>query len=214
MNLEKRRVTRLDIENVTWIDRVILVVGGGVGGFVSSVSGTGVDLFMFSLLTLYYRVNEKVATPTTVTIQAINTSFGFLFIGALNIINTQTWVLWQSSNFIAALGAPFGAFFSSFLHRQVLAGFIYVLDVAQFITAMIILKLTVDNIILIVCTYVVSVGLFFLFRFLGGVRLKRYSTTEVQDVDANSLKPRLASTDPRMTLIPGDNSVDDGSDTD
>src|SRR6202007_667348 len=51
-----------------------LGVARGVG---SSVVGTGLCMVIFTLLTLGYRVSEKIATPTSVVLMASNALFGF-----------------------------------------------------------------------------------------------------------------------------------------
>lgn len=43
------------------------------------LSSSGIDICTFSILTLLFRVSEKVATPTTVVLMAINTLLGFMY---------------------------------------------------------------------------------------------------------------------------------------
>lgn len=40
---------------------------------------SGIDICTFSILTLLFRVSEKVATPTSVVLMAINTLVGFMY---------------------------------------------------------------------------------------------------------------------------------------
>ena len=42
-------------------------------------SSSGIDICTFSILTLLFRVSEKVATPTSVVLMAINTLVGFMY---------------------------------------------------------------------------------------------------------------------------------------
>lgn len=155
------------IKGATWRDYSILLVTGFAGGVVSAVSGTGIDVTAFSVLTLVYRMDEKVATPTTVTIQAINTAVGFLYVASTNQIQEQAWVFFGSACWIVALGAPLGAFLSSFLHRQVLAGVVYLLDVSQFIAACIIIKFDRTDIIVTVTTLFGALLFFFVMKVIG-----------------------------------------------
>ncbi len=46
-------------------------------GLCSSFAGSGVDICSFSVLTLLFRISEKVATPTSVVLMAVNTAIGF-----------------------------------------------------------------------------------------------------------------------------------------
>ena len=50
---------------------------GFFGGIFSALSGSGVDICSFSILCLLFRISEKVATPTSVVLMAINTCVGF-----------------------------------------------------------------------------------------------------------------------------------------
>ena len=50
---------------------------GVIGGTFSALAGSGVDICSFSVLCLLFRVTEKVATPTSVVLMAINTCVGF-----------------------------------------------------------------------------------------------------------------------------------------
>ena len=50
---------------------------GFAGGIFTSVSGSGLDICSFSILTLLFRVTEKTATPTSVILMAGNTLVGF-----------------------------------------------------------------------------------------------------------------------------------------
>jgi uncharacterized protein len=50
------------IENFKDSDKGRLIAFGLVGGIISSIFGTGINIFTFCLMTIYYRVSEKVAT--------------------------------------------------------------------------------------------------------------------------------------------------------
>ena len=45
---------------------VLLVGTGIVGGVVTSITGSGLDITTFALLVLRLRISEKIATPTSV----------------------------------------------------------------------------------------------------------------------------------------------------
>lgn len=47
--------------------------------FVFFVRSSGIDICTFSILTLLFRVSEKVATPTSVVLMAMNTLAGFMY---------------------------------------------------------------------------------------------------------------------------------------
>lgn len=71
---------------------IILLATGFVGGILSAISGSGIDICTFAVLTLLFRVSEKVATPTSVVIMAINTCVGFFWRGLIqNQIEIESW---------------------------------------------------------------------------------------------------------------------------
>ena len=57
----------------------VLIIAGIFGGIFTAVSGSGLDICSFSILTLLFRVTEKTATPTSVILMAGNTVVGFFW---------------------------------------------------------------------------------------------------------------------------------------
>ena len=95
----------------------ILLVVGIVGGIVSGLVGSGIDMICFSVLVLLFRISESIATPTSVILMAINSFFGvllhiFIFAG----INAQVQSYWLAAVPIVVVGAPLGAYFCSRMH--------------------------------------------------------------------------------------------------
>ena len=123
-----------------------VVFGSAIGTAAQVSFGSGLDMATFSVLTLFYRVNEKVATPTSVILMAINAVLGMCFrfagIGGQYAEGEQEAV-W---NFVAVcipivvIGAPIGATISARVSRHVISGFIYFLDTVQFISAIAIIQ--------------------------------------------------------------------------
>lgn len=94
--------------------REALTIGltGVVGGVVSGVSGSGLDIVVFSLLVLRYGVSETVATPTSVVLMASNAMVGFLWKSTLGGgMAPAAWGFWWVCVPIVVVGAPLGAWF-------------------------------------------------------------------------------------------------------
>ena len=117
------------------------LVGVGIlGGVVSSLVGSGLDIVTFSFLTLFARFSERVATPTSVVLMAGNALAGFFWRGAvMGAIAPVTWDYWFVCVPVVVIGAPLGALFI----RDRTAGFIrrllYFCIVVQFVGAALIL---------------------------------------------------------------------------
>ena len=119
---------------------------GIFGGICSSIAGSGLDMATFSMLTLYYRVSEKIATPTSVVLMAINAVMGTLlrlipYGGAYK--EGEFDVLWKFVSVcipVVVIGAPIGAHIPTILNRHQISYLLYFLSTFQFISACAIVK--------------------------------------------------------------------------
>ncbi|KAK6013476.1 hypothetical protein OSTOST_21206, partial [Ostertagia ostertagi] len=97
-------------------------------------AGSGVDICIFSIITLLFRVTEKTATPTTVVLKGINAVIGFFYRAAMmGDISAMAWTYFSLSVPVSSLTGPLGSFLGSHLHRQVIAGFVYILEIIALI---------------------------------------------------------------------------------
>ncbi len=143
MNRRSGRVVHDRIQNFGPKDAAALALFGVLGGMVSSIVGTGLCMVIFTLLTLGYRVSEKVATPTSVILMATNALFGFFWKTAvLGGMAAAAWSYWWVSVPIVVIGAPLGARFISGRSRHFVAGLLYTAIVAQLIVALLIVHQT------------------------------------------------------------------------
>ena len=69
----------MSMRSILQVKNVQTFISGIVGGAFSALAGSGVDICSFSVLCLLFRVSEKVATPTSVVLMAINTCVGFFW---------------------------------------------------------------------------------------------------------------------------------------
>ncbi|MEM1441281.1 MAG: sulfite exporter TauE/SafE family protein, partial [Verrucomicrobiota bacterium] len=95
---------------------VFLTISGLFGGVISGLLGSGLDILVFALLVLGFRLCETVATPTSVVLMAANSVVGFAwrsFGGGGEPISQEIWSYWWVCVPIVAIGAPLGARFIS-----------------------------------------------------------------------------------------------------
>lgn len=142
LNRNFGRHVHLEIQNFpgTFYWRMLtLLVAGFIGGIFSSVAGSGIDICSFATLTLLFRISEKVATPTSVCLMAVNTVIGFVwrqfYMGG---VEPESWEFLAVCVPVVVFGAPFGSVLGSYCHRLVLAAFVYITDTVQIIAAYII----------------------------------------------------------------------------
>lgn len=118
-----------------------LIGAGFLGGIFTSMSGSGLDICSFAVLCLLFRVNERVATPTSVMLMAINTLIAALYREfGMQEVSAEAYNLWLVCIPIVVIGAPLGAILSSHFHRTVFAILIYIVDAVQFIGALVIIQ--------------------------------------------------------------------------
>jgi len=159
----------------------VLVVAGVIGGVITSLTGSGLDIVIFALLTLRYRISEKVATPTSIVLMGINSLVGFLT--HLFLVRTpqdakpgEYWMgdfqmdalnYWLVCIPIVVIGAPLGARFIRNKSREFVVGILYVSIIIQFLGAILILKPTGWLIGFSIIVFLVGSG-FFIFLAISG----------------------------------------------
>jgi uncharacterized membrane protein YfcA len=120
-----------------------LIMIGIIGGAITSLLGSGVDILTFSLLTLLFGYDEKILTPTSVIIMSLTSIFGVLFkIYILNDFSPKAYDFWWVTMPICIIGAPLGAFAISFINAKRIVQFLLLSILAQYVFALIILDIS------------------------------------------------------------------------
>lgn len=133
---------------------------GVFGGAITSLTGTGIDIVTFSILTLVYRVCLKVATPTTVVLMGVNSLIGFMYkANVLGGMDQNSWNYLLVCIPIVIIGAPVGAIFISNKSRKLVQNILLTSIVIQFVTSLLIVPQT--NILLLFSAAVFLLGLAF-----------------------------------------------------
>jgi uncharacterized membrane protein YfcA len=98
--------------------------------------------------TVTFRVTEKVATPTSVILMAVNTITGFFW--RANMTNEgcerEAWLYLAAAVPISAICGPCGAMFASYTHRQVQAALIYILDTLALVRSVLTVLVSIEQI--------------------------------------------------------------------
>ncbi|VDM43200.1 unnamed protein product [Toxocara canis] len=179
LNTRKKRRTFEIIPNFCSSKAFILLLTGFVGGLCSAFAGSGVDICSFSILTLLFRVTEKVATPTSVVLMAVNTCVGFFWRQLIMCdVSDLAWEYFQVSVPVVVIFAPLGSLLGSHFHRLVLASFVYVLEV----TALIGFLLTRPPLILIIIGAGIIAFSFIFFSTIskiGAVLARKIATSDL-----------------------------------
>ena len=161
INRAADREVRDSIEGFTTKHGLLLAATGVIGGAISGLTGSGLDILTFSLLVLRFRISEKIATPTSVILMAINAAVGFLWKhGAGGGMAEEAWNYWWVCVPIVVVGAPFGARFIRNRSRLFVAGILYVSIAIQFVAGLLIIPQTAGLIALSVGVFTAGVILF------------------------------------------------------
>lgn len=112
---------------------------GIAGGILTAYTGSGVNAVTFIVLTLAFGIDERISTPTSVIIMALNSIVGFFLHGFVSREIGVVWHYWLVSVPIVAAGAPLGAFVASRVRRDTLILFLLLLISAESISTVLLI---------------------------------------------------------------------------
>jgi uncharacterized membrane protein YfcA len=163
INRNKKFNKKADLPTILTTRFIFLLSSFGlIGGAVSAVFGNGIDIITFTLLTLFFRIDEKIATPTSVILMTIMTIFGFLWHTLIKQDVSQSVEFYLLGAIPVCLAmAPIGAYVISKLKSEVIAGFLYIVIVAQFITAILVIKPNANQLLFSLLVLITGLGLFY-----------------------------------------------------
>lgn len=114
-------------------EAAVLGLGVGVaGGITTAVTGVGIDMLLYTVLVLLYRMDLKAAVPTSVIAMAITSVLGAALHIAIGDLGQEVFHAWLAASPVVILGAPLGAFLVSRISRLKTLYFVAVLCVLQF----------------------------------------------------------------------------------
>lgn len=117
-------------------ERGVLIVAGLFGGIMSGLVGSGIDVFTFSVMVVLFHFCEKVATPTSVIMMAINAVTGFaLQVFVLQDFTEPVLSYWFAAIPVVVVGAPLGAMLCSLMQRQTIANILLGLISIEVVTS-------------------------------------------------------------------------------
>jgi uncharacterized membrane protein YfcA len=149
-------------------ERITIVFVGIIGGAISALLGSGIDIFSFSYVTMRYHLSEKVATPTSVIIMAINSIVGFILhwfvVRDFGVMEFNYWLVCIP---VVVFGAPIGAYFINNRTRGFISKFLYLVILVQFIGALLIIKPSGSLLFFSILVFFIGIFLFFGFAWLS-----------------------------------------------
>jgi len=129
-----RKEPRISMPAWTHSMTALFIITGIIGGIFAAHTGAGVDMLTFIVLTLTFRMNVKISTPTTVVIMALNSLFGFYLHGVVSQDIGIVWDYWLVAVPIVVIGAPLGAYLASKVSHYSIMGFLLALIALEVVT--------------------------------------------------------------------------------
>ncbi len=151
---------------------------GVAGGTFAANTGSGIDIATFIVLTLAIGINEKVSTPTTVIIMAVNSVVGFALqafaVGDVGI----AFDYWLVAIPVVVIGAPLGAVAASYATRDMIIGLLLSLIALELVTTIILVPFTSLAIVITAAAIgLCAVGFWAMLRYRGRLA-ERYPVPE------------------------------------
>ncbi len=150
------------------LEIVTYIALGAMGGIVTSLTGSGVDIILFSFFTLNKDVCVKVATPTSVVIMGLTSAIAFL-------IKSQVYqdLSTEAINYllvcipVVVLGAPIGSLFINKRTKAFIQYFLITIIIFQYIGSLLILPMTTNMYVFSFLVIVLGLGFFNYKKFLS-----------------------------------------------
>lgn len=162
VNFINQRKSINQLPNLSLFQKTELFMVGILGGFFSSVLGNGLDICTFSYVVMKYGLSEKIATPTSVILMASNAIVGFIIhLFILDTFQTDAFHYWLVCIPVVIFGAPLGAYTITLIGRKTIASILIVIIVAQFITAMFVIRPAIELILFSTLIFVTGIFIFF-----------------------------------------------------
>ncbi len=151
-----------DVPRRGWMERQYLLIMGFIGGIFGSVVGVGIDIVVFSMMVLLFRVSEKVATPTSVILMAINAIAGVgVYQGLLGQVDHKIFSYWMAAVPVVVIGAPIGAIACTYMSRSLIIKILLVLIFIEFSSSLLIIPLNKNVVVASLVTLTVCLTMFY-----------------------------------------------------
>ena len=163
VNRFRKRDVHEQLPQLSASQKIEMIIIGAIGGMLSSIVGTGINICTFSYVTMKYRLSEKIATPTSVILMAADSIMGFLLhLIFMKDIEPVVFSYWKVCIPVVMIGAPLGAFVASKVKKVHLVYLLCTVILAQFIGAILILHPTGKLLYFSIASFLAGIIIFFM----------------------------------------------------
>jgi uncharacterized membrane protein YfcA len=122
LSIRKQRTYNQSLPFFHLQEKLIILSSGFFGGIMTGLVGNGIDIICFSVMVLLFRLSEKVATPTSVILMAVNSLLGFaLHVFIIDCFSSKVENYWLAAIPVVVVGAPLGAYMCTRLSNKIIA---------------------------------------------------------------------------------------------
>ncbi len=140
-NRDSERNRNYTLSRCGYFEKAVLLMVGMLGGLVSGLLGSGLEIIVFSVLVLLFRVCEKTATPTVIVMMVLTSWAGFAMIVGSGQFAPPVTQYWLAAIPIVVVGAPLGVYVCSHMSRIMVVRVLLFLIIAEFISSLILIPL-------------------------------------------------------------------------
>jgi len=130
----------IDSIQTTFKNVLLIAIFSLIGGIITSQLGSGIDIIIFSLLTILFGINIKIAIPTSVIIMALTSIMSTICKSSLHLpTSSLAYDYFKVAIPIVILGAPLGSWFTNKFSSSSSFVLLNLSIIAQFISALVII---------------------------------------------------------------------------
>lgn len=126
------------------LEKGILLLFGMIGGLISGLLGSGLEIIVFSVLVLLFRICEKAATPTVIVMMVLTSWSGFAMIVGAGQFVAPVSEYWLAAIPVVVVGAPLGVYVCSHMSRMLVVRTLLVLILAELVSSVALIPISVD----------------------------------------------------------------------
>lgn len=143
-------------------EKATLLGFGMLGGLISGMLGSGLEIIVFSLLVLWFRLCEKAATPTVIVMMVLTSWSGFAMMLGGGLFVAPVTEYWLAAVPIVAMGAPLGVYVCSRMSRIRVVQTLIFLILIELISSLLLIPLTVGIASASIALFLVFSGVYYL----------------------------------------------------
>lgn len=123
-------------------EKLTLLGFGMLGGLISGLLGSGLEIIVFSVLVLWFRLCEKAATPTVIVMMVLTSWSAFAMIYWSGRFVPPVTEYWLAAIPIVVMGAPLGVYVCSRMSRVAVVYTLLGLIGLELLSSLILIPLT------------------------------------------------------------------------